>query len=267
MIVTCPNCTARLQLEAGKIPARPFTVRCPKCQFMINAQPPAPENEGSALAGNGDLPASARTHREIKSSAPASVSARDETPEASERTPPTVAPTGEGELVRLLTSLLQRGMPEGDAAVKGAAGRSKWTRRRALVCTAAAHRDLLGRVLARNQYEVFVVEVAAQGIEQMRADWMDVIILDPTFDHNDLGASHITHEIESLRPVQRRRLFLVHLSKTIRSGDKQEAFLNHVNLVVNTEDLEDLPRLLERNIRDFNELYKGFNKALSLSEI
>ena len=41
MIVTCPNCTARLQLDGAKVPARPFSVRCPKCQQIINAQPPS----------------------------------------------------------------------------------------------------------------------------------------------------------------------------------------------------------------------------------
>ncbi|HVF51408.1 MAG TPA: zinc-ribbon domain-containing protein [Pyrinomonadaceae bacterium] len=275
MIVTCPNCTARLQLEAGKVPARPFTVRCPKCQFMINAQPPASDNEGSALAGTGDLPASSRTHRELKSNAPATLSRQQDTPPdsygnaAASPVAPASAPAsnGESELVRLLTSLLQRGAGEGETVKVGSSAGRKWTRRRALACTAMPHRDLLGRVLARNQYEVFVVEEGAQAIEQMRGDWMDVIILDPEFDTVEQGAAHVTREIEAMRPSQRRRVFLVHLSKDARTGDKQAAFLNHVNLVVNTADLEDIPRLLERNLRDFNELYKDFNKALSLTDI
>lgn len=281
MIVTCPNCTARLQLEAGKVPARPFTVRCPKCQFMINAQPPASDNEGSALAGSGDLPTSSRTHRELKSNAPATLSHKTDAlpdsyaktssaPSAPSSSPvaPASAPAsaGESELVRLLTSLLQRSVGEGEATKGTTAGR-KWTRRRALACTATPHRDLLGRVLARNQYEVFVVEEGAQAIEQMRGDWMDVIILDPEFDSVEQGAAHVTREIEAMRPSQRRRVFLVHLSKDARTGDKQAAYLNHVNLVVNIADLEDIPRLLERNLRDFNELYKDFNKALSLTDI
>lgn len=246
---------------------------------MINAQPPASDNEGSALAGSGDLPTSSRMHRELKSNAPATLSHPQEAlpdsygkmssaPSASSVAPAAAPVTnGESELVRLLTSLLQRSAGEGEATKVGTSAGRKWTRRRALACTATPHRDLLGRVLARNQYEVFVVEEGAQAIEQMRGDWMDVIILDPEFDSVEQGAAHVTREIEAMRPSQRRRVFLVHLSKDARTGDKQAAYLNHVNLVVNIADLEDIPRLLERNLRDFNELYKDFNKALSLGDI
>ena len=58
MIVTCPNCTMRLQLDKAKVPARAFSVRCPKCQQIINAQPPAAQSQRDALAAVGDLPAS-----------------------------------------------------------------------------------------------------------------------------------------------------------------------------------------------------------------
>src|SRR2546423_1513700 len=41
MVITCQQCAARLQLDDAKVPQRAFTVRCPKCQHIINAQPPA----------------------------------------------------------------------------------------------------------------------------------------------------------------------------------------------------------------------------------
>ncbi len=60
MVITCQQCSARLQLDDSKIPARAFTVRCPKCQHVINAQPaasaPATSVGGGAL-GLGDVPA------------------------------------------------------------------------------------------------------------------------------------------------------------------------------------------------------------------
>src|SRR2546423_13479049 len=63
MIVTCPNCTMRLQLDKAKVPARAFSVRCPKCQQIINAQPPAAQSQRDALAAVGDLPASSRSQQ------------------------------------------------------------------------------------------------------------------------------------------------------------------------------------------------------------
>src|SRR2546423_12620708 len=59
MIVNCPNCTTRLQLDDAKVPSRPFSVRCPKCQQIVNAQPPAP-NLQDALAAVARLPVSPR---------------------------------------------------------------------------------------------------------------------------------------------------------------------------------------------------------------
>src|SRR3954449_13264988 len=64
MIVTCPNCTTKLQLEASKVPSRAFSVRCPKCQHIVNAQPPAQTSQRDALAAGGDLPASTRTQQQ-----------------------------------------------------------------------------------------------------------------------------------------------------------------------------------------------------------
>ena len=54
MVITCQQCSARLQLDDAKVPSRPFTVRCPKCQHIINAQPPAQEPDYSAF-GSGEV--------------------------------------------------------------------------------------------------------------------------------------------------------------------------------------------------------------------
>src|SRR5438105_12991527 len=40
MILTCPQCSTRLQLEKAKLPTRTFTVKCPKCQHSISVEPP-----------------------------------------------------------------------------------------------------------------------------------------------------------------------------------------------------------------------------------
>ncbi|HEX8116825.1 MAG TPA: zinc-ribbon domain-containing protein, partial [Pyrinomonadaceae bacterium] len=74
MIVTCPNCTTRLQLDGAKVPARPFSVRCPKCQQIVNAQPPAPATpQRDAVTAVGDVPASARPRQETAATVAAPV--------------------------------------------------------------------------------------------------------------------------------------------------------------------------------------------------
>ena len=39
------------------------------------------------------------------------------------------------------------------------------------------------------------------------------------------------------------------------------------NLVVNMTEVEDLPSALEKNVRDLNELYRDYNRALNLAEL
>src|SRR5256714_8753630 len=117
MIVTCPNCTTRLQLDKGKVPSRPFSVRCPKCQQLINAQPPAQQSQRDALTAVGDLPASSRSQQGAGPSPAAPLSEGDDAAE-----PQTLlhATSAGDEVLRLLASLLRPEAVEA-ADVKGPA--------------------------------------------------------------------------------------------------------------------------------------------------
>lgn len=209
----------------------------------------------------GDLPASTRAQRDLRTP-PAPVYKSDAGANGQTANTPS---SGEGELARLLAAFLQQGVGETEMLRGG--GRGKWGRRRVLVCTAPTRREELAHSLTRSNYEVFVAEDKGQAVERMREDRIDVIILDGEFDFIDHGAAFVVSQINMLRPAQRRRLFLVQLSATERTADAHAAFLNHINLIVNTSDIEDLPPLLERAIRDHNDLYRNLNKALQLSDL
>lgn len=267
MLVTCPNCATRLQLEAAKVPARPFTVRCPKCQFIISAQPPTPTATGSALAVVGDLPTSSGPRKPLP--APPYQPA-DPTDEPEVKASPESS-LGESELAQMLLALLRRGLAEAEtpesAGVRGGSSSSRWERRSALVCAAPMYREDLARTLAGNSYEVFVAEDAAQAAERLRESRMDVLVLDPKFDPVDQGAARVTREVNSLRPAQRRRLFFVQMHDSARTADTHAAFLKNVNLVLNPTEMSSLPDVLERVMREHNDLYHDFNHALGVSDL
>jgi hypothetical protein len=254
----------RLQLDEAKIPSRPFNVRCPKCQQIINAQPPVDALNQSALALGGS-PATGNPRLDQPTPAPLfkpDASAADANGSAS---PASSATTASDELARLLAAILQRSAPA--AEKQYGATRLAWERRRALICVATQHRDAVARVLAENDYQVFVAADTTQAVERMREERMDVVILDPEFDPVEQGAVFVTREVQNLHPTARRRLFFVQLSATARTLDTHAAFVNNVNLVINTGDIENMPRSLERAIRDFNDLYRNFNTALNLAAI
>lgn len=254
MIVTCPNCTTKLQLDGAKVPARPFSVRCPKCQQIINAQPPAPAAaQRDALAAGGDVPSSAKPQPETA------------TPMLGEAQ---ASPEGPEEVLRLLASLLRR-EAAGDGGARNASlgGRRPWERRRALVCVGSAFGSDASRALSQSGYDVSVAADAAQAVERMREEQLDVLLLDPEFDTRAQGSMAVGHEVASMRNAERRRLVFVLLTNTARTGDPHAAFLAGANLVVQMKEVGDLPRALEKNIRDLNELYRDFNRALGLAEL
>ena len=50
MIIVCPSCSSRLQIDEAKAPARPVSIRCPKCNGTVNMGTGSPASEQSALA-------------------------------------------------------------------------------------------------------------------------------------------------------------------------------------------------------------------------
>jgi len=140
-------------------------------------------------------------------------------------------------------------------------------RRKVLVCTSGQYRDAVARRLAENNYQVFAAEETRQAIETMRSTPLQVVLLEGQFDASEQGAAFVVREINVLRASHRRRLFFVLLSPSLRTMDAHAAFLNNVNAVVNLADVDQLPEILDIALREFNELYKDFNGALTLAPL
>lgn len=254
MIVVCPSCSTRLQVDNTKSPSRAITVRCPKCNNSVNVAATNPASEHSALAVGGS-PSTERTRYEHPTTAPA-YQASATTSIVSDKSPAEDA-------VRLLMELLTKGQTNvGDEIT-----RNPWKKRKALVCISEKHREQIARCLTDDSYQVFVAEDTRQAIETLRANQLDVVMLEPEFDSGEQGAAFVVREINVLRPAQRRRLFFVLLSSSLRTMDAHSAFLNNVNAVINLTDLSDLSKILEVALREYNELYKEFNAASNLPAI
>src|SRR5204862_4724717 len=124
--------------------------------------------------------------------------------------------------------------------------------------------ETLARRLTESDYEVYVAEDTRQAIERMRANKLDLVLLDPQFDIAEQGAAFVVREINVMRPSQRRRLFFVLLSPSMRTMDAHSAFLNNVNATINVCDIQEVPAILEVALREFNELYRDFNSSFNL---
>ena len=251
MIVVCQNCSARLQINQTKSPARPFVVRCPKCNSSINVDLTNPASEKSALAVGGSP---ATEHPRFEQTAPAPAFELEPSTVEERVNPPE-------DMVRMLASLLRQTNKNVDEKFKSG---TPWIRRKALVCVAEGNREVVARRLAETGCQVFVAEDTGQAVQRMRENQLDVVLLDPEFDPMEQGAAFVTREVNVLRPAQRRRLFFVLLTPSQRTMDVHAAFLQNVNAIINFNDIGELSRILEHSLREYNELYKGFNMALNM---
>src|SRR5689334_10118133 len=127
MIIVCPKCSTRLQIDDEKSPNRPFNVRCPKCSATVSSGPASPASEQSALAVGGspstDHPrfeqSTARVYEPATPGAPGVTPAND-------------------EMVRQLFDLLSKGATPSTEDPKA---RPSWDKRKALVCTSEPYRE------------------------------------------------------------------------------------------------------------------------------
>jgi hypothetical protein len=145
--------------------------------------------------------------------------------------------------------------------------RPAWDKRKALVCAPESYREQVARKLTDIGFEVYVAEETRQAIETMRSKQLDAVLLEPQFDATEQGSAFVVREVNVLRPTQRRRLFFVLLSPSLRTMDAHAAFLNNANAIVNVNDLDDLDRVMDVALREFNELYREFFSAFGLTAL
>ncbi|KAF0193559.1 MAG: hypothetical protein FD167_5947, partial [bacterium] len=134
-----------------------------------------------------------------------------------------------------------------------------WARKNMLICCADQNqRQIIEQVMGDSRYDIHAGQTAAQALEVMHDVKVDLLVLDPQFDAARQGGIAVLRHVSSLMPKYRRRVYIVLVSPQVKTLDTYMAFLNCVNLTVNTDDLESLPAILEKSLKDFNELYRPY---------
>jgi predicted Zn finger-like uncharacterized protein len=97
-----------------------------------------------------------------------------------------------------------------------------------------------------------------EAMGKLRLHHFDLIFLSDGFDGQNLDRSPITHYLNHLSMSVRRKTFLVLLSQEFKTLDNMRAFGESANLVVNPDDLSNLPLILKKAISDNEKFYKVF---------
>jgi CheY-like chemotaxis protein len=147
------------------------------------------------------------------------------------------------------------------------AARNQRDVRRALLCVASPRRPVTAKLLAEKGFQVYLAENCKQAVDRMKEEQMQVLLLDTEFALEENGFAVMMKEVQRMRPATRRRLLLVKLAPDVRTQDHHSAFLQSVNLLVNTAELNLLAEALERITRHHNELYREFFEATGVAAL
>ena len=237
MIIRCDNCSVSLQLDEAKIPTQNFTVRCPRCQNLIRVQKGA-KGHGSATA------------QQLEANKPA--------PAVSEGAQQFSAKESEFQINNAMRSLMAALQKE--KVTLDTDDEKSEKPRRVLMCL-GQKRDEVGKVLIDAGFKVYVAQTPAQANERMREGKTEILIFSPDFAAEFGGAAILQQKVNAMYSSERRRLFLITLEDAGTTMNAHDAFLRNLNLIVNTSDIPQLPMIMNRALRDFNELYHYLNRA------
>ena len=243
MIIRCDNCSVSLQLDEAKIPSGNFSVRCPRCQNLLRVQKDA---SGRGLSTVEQLAAN-------QAAAPTGEGGADFAAKESEQ-----------QINTALRTLMQALQSDTKAFKSDEEENEK--PRRILLCL-GEFADATAQILNKAGYKVYVAQTPAQANERLRDGKTELLIFSPDFAPEMGGAAVIQQKANAMYSSERRRLFLISLEDGGTTMNAHDAFLRNLNLIVNTNDVAQLPLILNRTVGDYNDLYNNYNKATSVAPI
>ena len=242
MIISCDNCSVSLQLDETKLPNGNFTVRCPRCQNLVRVQ------RGAGGASS--------TVQQLEANKPA--------PAVEDNAQKFAAKESEMQINNALRSLLGALSVENKALEADDEAEGKL--RRVLLCL-GERRDAVAKTLAEADYKVYLAQTPAQANERLREGKTEILVFSPDFAAEFGGATILQQKVNAMPAAERRRLFFASVEDTGTTLNAHEAFSRNLNLIVNVKDISQFPLILNRSLRDFNDLYYYYNKAIDAESL
>jgi len=112
------------------------------------------------------------------------------------------------------------------------------------------------------EYQITVAENARDALKRMRYHVYDIVVVDEDFDTDNPEANGVLIYLERLGMSVRRNIFVALVSSRHRTMDNMTAFLKSVNLIVNSKNIDDFPKILSRGLTDHLTFYRVFREKL-----
>jgi predicted Zn finger-like uncharacterized protein len=241
--VSCPQCSQRIAIDDAKVPDRPFSIKCPKCQTVVKlpgrtAAPPSPEPapaESAAPAAPAHAQASAPAQAPAPAAAPKAASA------------PTSASDEERAqvLAQIRREIAVTGSPSGGRALVALSDRGQ----------AGAMTAPLGR----HGYHVDTLENPDEGARLLEQGLYDIVVT--TRAAAGGGRESLYQRVGRFNPDARRRVFMILVGEDFKTGDGTQAWAAAADLVLNPRDVANVDTLLLNTLGERTRLFQTFLDA------
>ena len=113
-----------------------------------------------------------------------------------------------------------------------------------------------------NLMEYHITDTAnhRDALKKMRYHDYNLIVLNERFDTRNPDTNGVLIYLERMPMLTRRYMFVTLLSDRYRTMDNMMAFEKSVNLIVNTQNIDDFDKILSRGIADHELFYRLFTE-------
>ena len=112
------------------------------------------------------------------------------------------------------------------------------------------------------EYHVTISESGRDALKKMRYHQYDLVLVNESFHCDGPESNMVLLYLERLNMNSRRNMFVVMLSNQHRTMDQMMAFRFSVNIIVNTKNIDDIGKVIQRGLTDNEFFYRVFNETL-----
>jgi predicted Zn finger-like uncharacterized protein len=133
----------------------------------------------------------------------------------------------------------------------------------ALICESdTVIKEKLIKALDLLEYHVSESADQRDALRKLRYKVYDVVVLDEYFGTKNPDANGVLIYLQRLPMETRRNMFVTLVSDRYRTMDYMMAFSKSVNLIINKKNIDDVEKILSRNIAEYEMFYRIFKEAM-----
>jgi len=133
----------------------------------------------------------------------------------------------------------------------------------ALVCESdPEYKKIIIEALHLMEFNITEADNSRDVLKRMRYHVYDLIVLNEKFDNPGTDLNPIMMAIDRLPISTRRNIFVALISDSFRTMDNMTAFQKSVNIIINTKNMGDFGKILNRGITDHEYFYRVFKETM-----